>query len=110
MNEKSTGILTVSFFDENGVAVIPTAATFSVADLLTSRTGKETLGTVITIDTAISPLAAVVEIPITVLHTTIQNIAKTTETRLVTIKFDYGIGKKGTSEYRFTVTNMLGVS
>jgi hypothetical protein len=56
----------------------------------------------------------VVYLKLTVAATTISNDDNEFENRIVTIDFSYndgaGVARRGTSEYKFMVLNLLGVS
>jgi hypothetical protein len=103
LNERSTLILTVSFFDEDGVPVTPDAATYRIDSVNGNR------GTNILSATAISPLDTTADIEITSEQNNILRNREAFEIRVVTIGFDYGSGKHGTAEYRYRVMNLYGV-
>lgn len=99
LNERSSLTLTAEFFDENDAPAVPDAAEYRIHDL---ATGTEILGT-----TAL-PLATSVDIEITM----DQNRCLTEnaqETRIVTVEFDYGVGKHGTDEFAYRIKNLFGV-
>lgn len=102
VNEKSSSVLQVSFFDDHDVAIIPISANYKIDDVGT--------GTVILAETALSPLSSVVSIDITSTQNRIINSVNTFETRIVTVKFVYGTDKLGTGEYIYTIKNLFGIS
>jgi hypothetical protein len=101
VNERSTLMLTVSFFDEDSVAVTPDAATYRIDDP-TSRTN-------ILPATAITPLGVTADLEITSDENRVIRSRSASEVRVLTVEFDYGTGKHGTAEYRYRVLNLYGV-
>lgn len=101
-NEGCTLVITASFFDENGLAVTPTAGTYRIDDLIS---GEEILD-----DTALPSLGTEVDVEITPEQMPIINPSRPYETHILTVEFDYGAGKHGNDEYRFHVKNLLGVT
>jgi hypothetical protein len=108
VNEKTTPRLKVSFFDDQDppAAVTPLTATYRVDD--------EKSRTNIVAATSITGLAKVIYLKLTVAATTISNDDNEFENRIVTVDFtfndDAGVARRGTSEYKFMVLNLLGVS
>ena len=100
-NERSTLIVDVAFFDDAGDPVTPDAATVRIDDekRRTSIRPKE----------AISPLGDTVEIEITSDENYIIRPRADYEVRTVTVEFDYGIGRHGTTQYRYKLINLYGV-
>ena len=97
VNENTTSFLTVSFFDELGNAVVPTAATYRIDD---------PDGTSI-VDATAMTLAEVVEITITSNQNRILHPTNPFETRIVTVEFDYSGGTKhGTHEDSYEIRNL----
>ena len=101
VNEKSTMIVTVSFFDDDDVAVIPTAATYRI-DTAT--------GSVIKASGAIGSLATSVDIEVTSAQNAIVTAGTALEEHVLTVEFDYGASRHGTDEYRWLVKNLQGVT
>lgn len=99
--ERSTLVVTVSFFDEDSIPVAPDAATVRIDDQ------KRRVN--IRPQTAISPLGTTAEIEITSDENYIIRPRADYEVRTVTVEFDYGIGRHGTSEYRYKLVNLYGV-
>jgi hypothetical protein len=102
VNEKTTPTLNVEFFDENGNAVTPTTATYQIDDVQSGQSVRA--------ETAIPSLAASVDIVLTLLDTSIINTTLPAESRLVTVKFQYGASKQGIKEYRYLLQNLSKVT
>lgn len=103
ITERTTLVLTVSFFDEDGVAVTPDSATYRIDSLQGTR------GTAVLAATAITPLSTTADIEITSDQNQIIRQRNPYEIKVVTIEFEYGSGKRGTAEYRYRVLNLYGV-
>lgn len=103
INERTSLTLTVSFFDEDGVAVTPDSATYRIDSLQGTR------GTVVLAATAISPLSTTADLEITSDQNQIIRQRNAFEIKVVTVEFNYGVGKHGTAEYRYKVLNLYGV-
>lgn len=103
ITERTTLVLTVSFFDEDEVAVTPDSATYRITSLQGTR------GTAVLAATAISPLNTTADIEITSDQNQIIRQRNPYEIKVVTIEFEYGSGKQGTAEYRYRVLNLYGV-
>ncbi len=103
VNERTTMLLRVAFFDEDDVAVVPNSSIYRIDDIGTS--------TVIRASTAMAPLAVTYDITITEEENYIIAERHTYETRRVTVDFRYGAGsvKRGTNEYIYKVKNMYGI-
>lgn len=102
-NERSSLTLTVSFFDEDAVAVTPDSATYRIDSLQGTR------GTAVLAATAISPLSTTADLEITSDQNQIIRQRNAYEIKVVTVEFEYGSGKRGTAEYRYKVLNLYGV-
>lgn len=101
VNERTTLVLTLSFKDEDGVAVVPATATYRIDDVLTE--------TAILAATPLTGLASSIEVEITsAQNALISGVAL--EERIVTVEFTYGAGRRGTSEYRYNVRGLYGVT
>jgi len=99
IKEKSTCFVTVAFKDENGVAVIPTAAYYS---LYCETTSYEILA-----ETEIVGPGSSQEITITSTQNQIRESSSIYETKLLTIRWTYSGGtRQGTGEYRYKVKNL----
>jgi hypothetical protein len=101
VNEKSTYIVTVSFFDENNAPVTPTAAWYS---LYCETTGKDILT-----ETALTGLGTTKDIEITPTQNTMSNPSNLMEQKLLTLRYTYGTGKQGTAEYRYQLLNLVKI-
>lgn len=102
--ERSDFPITISFFDEDSVAAVPTAATYRVDDK-ENRTNLQP-------STAISPLDASVDLWIDSDWNRIIRSRSKYEIRTVTVEYDYESAdgpKHATSEYRYKVLNLYGV-
>lgn len=102
VNERSTLVVTASFYDENKNPVVPTAGTYRIDD---ADSGFEILA-----DTDLPALAVAVDIGLTPDQMRILVATHAFETRLLTVKFAYGEAKQGTGEYRFMIRNLMGVT
>ena len=100
-NERSTWLVDVAFFDDEGAPVTPDAATVRIDD--------EKRRVNIRPQTAIAPLDDTVTIEITSDENYIIRPRSKYEVRTVTVEFDYGIGRHGTTQYRYKVINLYGV-
>ncbi len=105
VNEKTTPVLNVAFYDENGTAVVPTSATYQIDDVTEGRVNQSITG-----ETSISVLAASVDIAITDQETKIIDAMLSSEKRLVTVKFQYGTNKRGSKEFRYIVKNLSKIT
>ena len=104
VNEKTSITLTVTFRDENGALVVPSAATYRLDDV-----GSQTA---ILAATALS-LASSVNVLITSTQNRILTSTNQSESREVTVEFDYtgGLGAMhSTDKYAYEVLNLYGVS
>lgn len=101
VNERTTFVLLLSFFDENQTPVTPSAAFYRLDDVLTE--------TPIVPKVALSALAPTKEVEITSLQNALLS-GQLMEERVVTVEFDYGFGRHGTAEYRFFVKSLFGVT
>lgn len=101
INERSTGYLTVAFFDKTNAPAVPASVSYRI-DCLTT-------GTAILAETALTP-AASVEITLTPAQNAIVNAANASETRRVTIKATYAGAEADNREYDYQVRNLAYVS
>jgi hypothetical protein len=104
VNERTSSIVVVNFFDEDDAAVTPDSATYRIDD-------KESKIAILTA-TAISPLASTVSLHVTSDQNQIYKARKAYEVRTVTVEWDYTSiagSKHGTAEYRYKVVNLYGV-
>ena len=101
INERTTLVLTLTFLNDTGDEVDPDAATLRIDDV--------TSNTVVRAVTALVNPTSGMEVEIT----SAENAMKTTrgkEERVVTVEFDYGIGRHGTQEYRYYLAGLVGVA
>ena len=100
-NERSTWLVDVAFFDDEGTPVTPSAATVRIDD--------EKNRTNIRPATAIGSLNTTVTLEITADENYIIRPRAKYEVRTVTVGFDYGVGRHGNTEYRYKLINLYGV-
>jgi hypothetical protein len=103
VNEKSTSLLTFSFFDEIEAAVAPTTVQYRIDDLHSGTA-------ILALTTLTGPFTATLDIVITSAQNALVLQTHTFEMRLVTVIFTYGGSKQGTGEYKYLVKNLSGVS
>lgn len=103
VNERTSLTLTVSFFDEDEVAVTPDSATYRIDSLQGSR------GTSVLPATTIGSLSTTATLEVTSDQNQIIRQRNPYEIKVVTVEFDYDSGKRGTAEYRYKVLNLYGV-
>ena len=102
VKEKNTAIVTISFKDEDGLAVIPTKAYYSLY--------CETTSTEIIAETEISSPGSEQSITITPAQNEIIDDKNDFETRIVTARWTYSGNKQGASEYRYKVENLKRIT
>jgi hypothetical protein len=102
VNERSTSIVTLTFRDETGAQVTPSAGTYRIDDAAS--------GTEIRASTPFTPSGSTHDIMITDEENRILDVTRNIEERIVTVSFTYGVGKKGSGEYRYSVKNLLKMS
>lgn len=102
VNERSSSFITVSFFDENGDPVIPSAATY--------RIDRPAQKIAVLPVTSIGSLGVTAELEITSEQNRIYQQRKPSEIAEITTEWDYGSPlKHGTAKYRYKVLNLYGV-
>lgn len=104
INERSTFVVAASFFDEDSVAVVPTAATYRVDD--------ESSRTNLVPSTSIGSLSTSVDIWITSDQNRIVRSRNPFEIRTVTVEYDYDSDNgpaHGTAQYKYKLLNLYGV-
>lgn len=104
VNERSSFALTISFFDENAVAVTPTAATYRIDDEASRRNIQPA--------TSFPSLASSVDLWITSDQNFIIRSRQPYEVRTVTVEYDYESENgpaHGTAEYKYKLINLYGV-
>ncbi len=102
INEKTTLLVTVSFFDDAGAAVTPSAATYRIHD--------KASGSIIVAITSLAGLSTTKEIEVTSAQNALISQTDSTEEHVLTLDFTYGSSRRGTSEYRWVVRGLEGVS
>lgn len=102
INEKTTLLVTCAFYDEDGIAATPTAATYRIHDRAT--------GTSIKAVTSLTGLSTTKQIEVTSAENAMVSAGASSEEHVLTLEWDYGSGRHGTDEYRFIVRNLVGVS
>ena len=102
VNEKSTSIVTLTFRDESGALVTPSAGTCQIHD---AASGME-----IRVETPFTPAGSTHDITITDTENRILDATRNMEERIVTVSFTYGAGKNGNGEYRYGVKNLAKIS
>uniref|UniRef100_A0A6M3L5V9 Uncharacterized protein n=1 Tax=viral metagenome TaxID=1070528 RepID=A0A6M3L5V9_9ZZZZ len=103
INERSTLILNIKFYDEDSALVVPDSATYKIDDI-----GS---GTAITASTNITGLASSKDIHITYTENRILAEANQEEIRRVTVVFLYATStKQGTAYYDYKIKNLSGVT
>lgn len=98
INEKTTYTLTLTFTDESGSAVTPSAGTYRIDDV---SSGAEIKG-----ETAFTPSASTHDLIITASENAILNTANSSEKRRVTVTVTYGMARQMTEEYFYSVKNL----
>ncbi len=103
-NEKTTGYITLAFTDEDGTAVTPDSATYTLYN--------EATGAIINSRDAvsISGLASSYDLELTPDDNVIVDVTKIREAHILMIEWTYNTDKKGKDEYRFKVENLTKVS
>lgn len=100
INERTTAVVTVNFYDEDGLPVTPDSARYRID---APNEGLNILGW-----TAIDPLDPAPDLVITASQNACRSTAPWSE-RVVTVDWTYAISKSGTAEYRYRVKNLYGV-
>lgn len=103
VNEQTTLIVTVEFFDQDGVAVVPSAATYGLDDVATGKV-------IVAAGTAFPSLGTTVNLEITSTQNSIVDTTRPFEIHRLTVSATYATTRKVTDEYLFRVTNLAGVT
>ena len=98
VNEKSTYVVTLSFKDENGVAVTPDSSTYRLDD---EASGEEIIE-----DTVVIPTGTTYNAVISSTSNTILNDDKKYEVKVLSASFTYQTTKVGTAEHRYKLLNL----
>lgn len=102
VSEGSHAFVTVYWYDEDGAAVTPTAATYRLDDVAS--------GQAILAATSISSLSTSNLLTITPAQNTILRSKNRFEERRLTVVFTYSSGAKtGTGEFVYAIKNLFGV-
>lgn len=103
INEQSTGVLTITFLNEDKEPVIPASVKYSIIDV-TSNTPVKAL-------TEITPVPTNSSYDLVIPHTlnNIINPLNESEERAVSVIFTHAGGKQATGEYRYEVCNLLAI-
>lgn len=104
INERTTLIVTVSFYDEDDVLVVPSAATYRIDDVASNTA-------IVALTNFTLPLASQVDITIDAEDNAILDSDHQYEVRTMTVEFNYGTPKKhGTEEYHYRIKQLYGVT
>ena len=99
VSEGNTYIITCTFTDENGLAIVPTAARYRLDD---KKSQQEILDW-----TAFVPTASTHDLTITATQNAIINTDLAKETKILTVEITYGTDSKlATNEYQYDVVNL----
>lgn len=100
--ERTTAVLTVAYFDENGAATTPTSAYYMVEDVKS--------GTLITSETQLPAPSTTSDITLTDTENRIIDADNAYELRAVKVRFLYAAGKVGRAEYKYYIKNLAKVA
>lgn len=97
LNERSTGYLTVTFLDKDGLPAAPASLSYRIDDLMsgTEIRGETTIGSGASVEIVLSPS-----------DNLIVNAARPEENRIVTISASYGVDDEINDEYEYQVLNL----
>ena len=100
INEETTYIVTISFFDQDGNGVVPDQANYRLDD--------EKSGTVIKGWTAIQSLSESVDVVVSSDENAMVDNENEAEIRILTVSFSYGgaLAYTGTSDHRYLLLNL----
>lgn len=101
LDERSTGYLTVTFRDKDGLAAQPTSSWYAIFDVATGNTVRAA--------TSLAPTAGVVEITLDVNDNTMVDSSKAVETRRVIVVATFGVNDELDAEYKYRLNNLNGV-
>jgi hypothetical protein len=102
VNERTSSRVTVGFFDEDDLPVVPSSGSYRIDD--------EASRSAIVGMCAFASLASSGIINITPAQNRILDEANHHEDRLITVSFGYGTGQQGTDEHRYRIINLYGVT
>lgn len=101
VNERSTAVITASFFDADGEPAIPSSLVYSVWCMTT--------GEQLRAETSLTPVA-VAEITLDATDTAIQDATNSFERRRVTVSATYGAGDELHQDIEIVVRNLHRVA
>jgi hypothetical protein len=101
VNEGSSSSIEIGFFDEDGKGVVPTAASFSIVDVIS--------GTEIQASKEIEFLSATIDLELTEDYTQIVDPYNAYEDRLLTVSYDFATDKHDSQEFVYTVKNLRNI-
>jgi len=102
VNEKSTAVIRMWFYNQDRVPAIPTSVSYTLHD--------ESTGDVIIASTPATTMDYTIDIYIGASYNTIVNDARNYETKVLTITWNFGGGISGYAEYKYRVKNLSQVS
>lgn len=102
VNEKSTAVIRMWFYNQDRVPAIPTSVSYTLHD--------ESTGDVIISSTVALTMDYTIDIYIDAVYNTIVNNARNYETKVLTVAWDFGGGISGYVEYKYRVKNLSQVS
>jgi hypothetical protein len=97
VTENTTGVLAIDFLDEDALPVIPTGGLYRISS---------TTGEVVKTDTAFTPSASQHKITLLPNDNRMLTTNKAVENRIIVITFQYGTGKQGAGEYKYSVRRL----
>lgn len=102
--EESTGYITLAFTDEDGTAVTPASATYTLYDEITESIINSRNAT------SISGLDTSVDLELEPDDNVIVTTGKNEETHILFVQWVYNTDKVGHDEFRFAVSNLTKVT
>lgn len=100
VDEKTSAVLTIKFYDRGGVAVVPLSALYQV--------DNQTTGTAVRVETAL-PAAAQIVLTLTAADNAIVDQSNVRELRRVTVEATLPGGDTVNAQYDYLVRNLSGV-
>lgn len=98
VNEGSSAAVMLSFIDEYGAPVTPTAGSYRI------DTGN---GVAVRATTLFTPVSSTFTISLTAEDNTIFDTALAAEPHIITLTWEYGASKDGSEECSYSVKNLL---
>jgi hypothetical protein len=102
VNEGTTLLLDLAWYDDADVAVTPSSASYRIDD--------DASGAAVLASTSITGLSTTNTIVVTHTQNLMVNAANATEERIVTLTWTYGASRQGTDEFRYLIKNLWDVS